>query len=57
MLGRCLRESHLTKLPLTSKRRRSPMRRAVHAIFYGIGEERTTLIQQCQASESIHEST
>jgi hypothetical protein len=34
-----------------------PHGRAVHAIFYGIGEERTALIQQCQASESIHEST
>jgi hypothetical protein len=41
---------------VTSKSRRSPMRVA-HAIFYGIGEERTALIRRCQASESIHEST
>jgi hypothetical protein len=56
MLGRCLRESHLMKLPITSKRRRSPMR-AAHAIFYDVGEERTALIRRYQASESIHEST
>jgi hypothetical protein len=39
MLGRCFRESHLVELPLTSERRRSPVRRVTHAIFCGIGKE------------------
>jgi hypothetical protein len=34
-----LSESHLVELPLTSERRRSPMRRVAHAIFYGVREE------------------
>ena len=33
------------------------MRMATRAIFYGIGEEQTVSIWQCQASESIHKST
>jgi len=57
MLGRCLQESHLMELPLTSKRRRSPMRRAAHAIFCGVGEEQMALIRRRQAFELIREST
>jgi hypothetical protein len=45
------------ELPLTSKRRRSPMRRAAHTIFYDVREERTMLTRWCQAFELIHEST
>ena len=33
------------------------MRRAAHAIFYGIREEQTTSSRWHQASESIHEIT
>jgi hypothetical protein len=57
MLGRRFWESHLMELPLTSKRRRSAMRRAARAIFCGVREERTVLIRWRQASKSIHEST
>jgi len=56
MPGRHFRESHLVELPLTSKRRRSPMRRLAHAIFCGVGEERTVMNQWLQASKSMHES-
>jgi hypothetical protein len=45
------------KLPLTSKRRRSPVRRAAHAIFCGVGEEQMTSSWRHQAFELIHEST
>jgi hypothetical protein len=50
MLGRRFRESHLMELPLTYKRRRSLVRRAAHAIFYGIREERMASTQRHQAS-------
>jgi hypothetical protein len=57
MLERHLRDSHLMELPLTSKRRRSPVRRAACTILCDVGEEQMVTIQWHQASKSIHEST
>jgi len=56
-LGRHLGESYLAKLPLTYKRRRSPVRRPTRTTFYNIREERTVMNRRLQASKSIHESS
>jgi hypothetical protein len=53
---RCLGESHLMELPLTFKRRRSPIRRLARATFLNVREERTAMTRWLQASKSIHES-
>jgi hypothetical protein len=45
-LGGCFQESHLAELPLTSKRRRNPMKMVARDIFCNIQEERRALTQR-----------